>query len=234
MKNMSEKQNLPFQADWHCHVLPKMDDGAKHAAESLAMLRLLYAEGIRTVAATPHYYAHRESPREFAKRRQAALEVLLQEVEAQRVQIPKIMLGAEVHIERNISALELSPLANEAGILLLELPFQKLKPWMLREIENVAYGTEFTPMLAHVERYLPYYSKADYAALWALEQVVFQVNTSFTEHFRTRHMFKSLVKKDLPLVLGSDAHNMQSRPPTVRKAEQYARAIGAAEAKIYR
>ncbi len=40
--------------DWHSHILPGLDDGARDIDESLAIGRLLSAAGFRTVHCTPH------------------------------------------------------------------------------------------------------------------------------------------------------------------------------------
>ena len=40
--------------DLHNHLVPGVDDGAATVAESLEALRALYAEGVRTLVATPH------------------------------------------------------------------------------------------------------------------------------------------------------------------------------------
>ncbi|MGA8218901.1 MAG: CpsB/CapC family capsule biosynthesis tyrosine phosphatase [Solirubrobacterales bacterium] len=40
--------------DLHCHILPGIDDGALDLADSLAMARVAAADGIETIAATPH------------------------------------------------------------------------------------------------------------------------------------------------------------------------------------
>ena len=42
--------------DLHSHILPHMDDGCKDAARSIEALRLSYAQGVRVIFATPHYY----------------------------------------------------------------------------------------------------------------------------------------------------------------------------------
>lgn len=43
--------------DLHCHVLPGLDDGPLGSDASLAMLRVLEADGVQTVVATPHLRA---------------------------------------------------------------------------------------------------------------------------------------------------------------------------------
>lgn len=40
--------------DYHCHILPGIDDGARDVAESLEMARILAATGFREVCCTPH------------------------------------------------------------------------------------------------------------------------------------------------------------------------------------
>jgi protein-tyrosine phosphatase len=45
---------LPPFVDLHNHLVPGVDDGAATVAESLDALRALYAEGVRTLVATPH------------------------------------------------------------------------------------------------------------------------------------------------------------------------------------
>ncbi|CAG9621390.1 tyrosine-protein phosphatase [Sutcliffiella rhizosphaerae] len=41
--------------DIHCHILPSVDDGAKHMTESLEMARAAEKEGITAIVATPHH-----------------------------------------------------------------------------------------------------------------------------------------------------------------------------------
>ena len=45
---------LPPFVDLHNHLVPGVDDGAANVAESVDALRELYAEGVRTLVATPH------------------------------------------------------------------------------------------------------------------------------------------------------------------------------------
>ena len=42
--------------DLHSHILPGIDDGAKTLEISLEMARLAVADGIHTMACTPHIY----------------------------------------------------------------------------------------------------------------------------------------------------------------------------------
>lgn len=42
--------------DIHCHILPKVDDGAKSLEEALEMAEIAQAEGIKTIINTSHYH----------------------------------------------------------------------------------------------------------------------------------------------------------------------------------
>lgn len=41
--------------DVHAHIIPKADDGSRYLGETRFMLKEAYAQGIRSVIATPHY-----------------------------------------------------------------------------------------------------------------------------------------------------------------------------------
>jgi len=56
--------------DFHSHVLPKLDDGSRSTKESVEMMRRAVSQGITAMVATPHFYADRETPKEFLKRRE--------------------------------------------------------------------------------------------------------------------------------------------------------------------
>ena len=40
--------------DFHCHILPGLDDGPAHIDESVAMAAALRDAGFRTIYCTPH------------------------------------------------------------------------------------------------------------------------------------------------------------------------------------
>ena len=85
--------------DYHCHILPGMDDGAYDVDTSLAMINIMKEQGVERIIATPHFYAHEErSLTEYLLRREDAYESM-----ADLAAVQNIMLGAEVAIEHGIS-----------------------------------------------------------------------------------------------------------------------------------
>ena len=47
-------ERLPGGIDWHCHILPGVDDGFQEVKKSLEMLSLYEGAGMRDVWLTPH------------------------------------------------------------------------------------------------------------------------------------------------------------------------------------
>ena len=197
--------------DYHCHILPRMDDGPKDVAVSLDMVRLMMAQGVDRIVATPHFYAHREkSVYDWLERRQNAF----RQIADTDMTLPYIHLGAEVAVEQGISRLpgiHLLTLARTPYIL-LELPYAPFAHWMLEEIFDLSQRYGLTPVLAHVHRYTGFYSRAQMSEVLQAD-AVFQINNEAFRTFRGRRFVRSLVRKGCPYVLGSDAHNMTSRRP---------------------
>lgn len=194
----------------HCHILPQMDDGSKSAEMSLKMIEMMKEQGVERIIATPHFYAHREkSISDYLKKRQAAFEQI-----QGKTAITDIHLGAEVAIEHGISRLngiEKLRLA-DTNYILLELPYAGFQYWYIEEITDISIEYGFTPIIAHIHRYLDYYSKAEYEEILKLD-AIFQINNEAFGNFRERRFVNSLIKEGYPYIFGSDAHNLTDRKP---------------------
>ena len=196
--------------EWHCHVLPGIDDGADCAETSLRMIELMKAQGVERICATPHFYAHRErSVAEYLKKRQAAFDKIKNDAV-----ISDIHLGAEVAIEHGISELDgIEKLAIEGTrIILLELLYRPYEKWMSEEIYNIAAEYKLKVMLAHVHRYLPYYSREELDAILH-SNAIYQINNEAFASWREKKIAKKVIAEHTHFAFGSDAHNMSSRKP---------------------
>ncbi len=208
-------QNIGW-VDFHTHVLPGMDDGAKSPEMGAAMLRALGGQGVELVFATSHYIPHRESVAAFAARRARAAE----ELAAVASGSPPVRLGAEIYLEQDLPEKGLEPLCLEGtGLLLVEMPRQPYKPWMLEKIQNIAYGMRVTPVIAHVDRYLDWYTREDYAALFSFSDCLYQINMEALADRAARKFVLRLAKEGYPLLPGSDTHNLEKRRPNFDEAE---------------
>lgn len=199
--------------DYHCHMLPLMDDGAKTVDIAIEMLNKAYNQNVDTIVFTPHFYNEKDDVTSFLKRRENSYNLLKEKSES----LPNInfYFGAEVYLTKNISKIEgLDKLCiKNTNYLLLEMPYKPLSQWMLDEIDELAYSRLFKIIFAHVDRYVYIYNKKDYELLFTTENSVCQINNEAFNSKKGLKLLKHLQNKNIPIVLGSDAHNLIKRPP---------------------
>ena len=196
--------------EYHCHILPGIDDGSENAEMSLKMVEMMQAQGVDRIVATPHFYAHREkSVNDFLQKRQHAFDAIKDTMAVQNVR-----LGAEVAIEHGISELPgIEKLAIEGTkIILLELPYRGYSKWMSEEIYNIAAEYKLVVMLAHVHRYLEYYSKDEIETILSTKAIL-QVNIEAFTSWAEKKLAKRVINEYERYAFGSDAHNITTRKP---------------------
>ena len=211
--------------DLHSHILPGMDDGSADVQESLWLLDTLAGQGVTLVAATSHFYATREYPEDFLRRRAQSVARLAPLLTSDH---PTIRLGAEVHYFESMSrASGLEQLCIEGTpLFLLEMPYGTWTGRMVDDVLELCSKRDLTVVMAHVERYFAHQPKQ----VWdVLEQggVLFQVNAqSFLRWFGSGRVLR-LMREGKVHFLGSDCHNKTNRPPCLAQARaRIARKLG--------
>lgn len=192
-----------------------MDDGAVDVNEAAAMLSTSAAQGVHTVVATPHYYRSEETIASFLQRREESVKHL-------KGHIPDgltLVLGAEVLLQRGLSKLDLRELCIEGtNRILIELPFMPPENWVYGELENISLDQRLDIILAHVDRYMAWYSRDKIASMMDFPGVSVQLNA---EAFLGAATFRAL-RRWLPqpkrLVFGSDMHHIDRRQPNLGEA----------------
>lgn len=218
---------MSILVDWHSHILPGIDDGSQSLEESLELLEQEAEQGVELVVATPHFYAQHDRPEKFLEKRKEAVHQL-RDAMADRQGLPEIRLGAEVYFFHGMSHADILPeLAIEGTpYLMVEMP---QSPWtedMYRELEKIVSNHDLTPLIAHVDRYItPLHTYGIPQKLRELP-VLIQANASFFLNWKTRRMALNMVKNGEIDVLGSDCHNLSTRPPRLGEA------IGVIEQKL--
>ena len=201
--------------DLHSHVLPNMDDGSKSVRESMQMLRSAKQQGVTRMVATPHFYANREDPERFLRRRTQSFTQLEQE------QLPvELLLGAEVTYFPGLGRCEdLQQLCIEnTKLILVEMPFTAWTDRMIDEVFNLQSSFGLTPVLAHVERYYDAAGLLKYKDVLLREDVLFQANAEgFLPFFAGKRMMTMLKKRQIHF-LGTDCHGMNRRVPNMGEA----------------
>lgn len=202
--------------DFHTHILPEMDDGSASVEQSVQMLDASAAQGVTTLALTPHFYADSDSPEDFLRRRADSMAQLNR---VRKADHPRLLAGAEVCYFPGIhNAEEIRSLRLEGTeFLLLEMPFA---PWSVRVIEEVIrlnHREGVQVVLAHIDRYLRMQKmETIYQLLDA--GVLLQANADSFLTWRERRRMLRLMEQGCIAFLGSDCHNMDSRPSRIGEA----------------
>ena len=208
------KSKIAF-VDFHTHCLPAVDDGAADLAASRAMLSQVREQGADAVIATPHFYWGHHQVEDFVRVRQQAYHSLM----LHKAELPPILLGAEVLIREGISQVDLRPLCIEGTeILLVELPFMKPPYWVFEELEEIAYTQRLTIMLAHLDRYMPWYSTEKLDRLLELPRVIVQINAEMLQDKRAFRALRKWLGLPRRVVLGSDMHDPEGHGPRMDRA----------------
>lgn len=202
--------------DFHSHILPFIDDGSSSIEESVALLNMLKDQGIKTVVATPHYDAKRDTPEAFVQKRNESYEKLLPNI---KEGLPRVILGAEVSYYPGIERLKgiRSLTAGESDLLLLEMPISVWTEYTVKELVDLTTTKNLTVVLAHAERYLGLQSLKTIELLND-SGILRQYNADFFLRFgQKRKALKMLERGEIHLI-GSDCHNLNLRPPRIGDA----------------
>ncbi len=205
--------------DFHSHILPAMDDGSRTAQESIAMLEMQQAQGIRRVLATPHFDARVDTPEAFLRRR-AEAKTILDNAVSYCSGLPAVTLGAEVRYFPGMSHCDvLETLAIEGTkTILIEMPFTPWEESHYRELEGLKRRLGLLPVIAHIERYLGRFRYSGIQEQLGSMPVLIQANGSFFLRHSTGCKAMRMLKKQQIHLLGSDCHDITTRPPNLGKA----------------
>ena len=210
-----------IHTDFHSHILPGVDDGSASIEESLEMLRLEAAHGVKHVIATPHFYPRYDTPEQFLTRRERAA-ADLREAMAKEDGLPEIILGAEVYFFRGMSESDVLSQLTIGGKkhILIEMPFGHWSAEIYRELADIRTRRGLIPIIAHVDRYIrPFHTHGIPKRLAELPVLV-QANTEFFQDRSTSAMAMRMLKADAIHLLGTDCHNLTSRKPDMDQTLQ--------------
>ncbi|MGN1133600.1 MAG: CpsB/CapC family capsule biosynthesis tyrosine phosphatase [Oscillospiraceae bacterium] len=202
--------------DFHSHILPGIDDGARNIEESVALLDHMAESGTETVIATPHFYFEDQSVEDFIENRNAAYEKLKPYLKPEH---PEIILGAEVLYNPLLSGNDIlyKLKIQNTDYLLLEMPYTELTADIIQSIDNIVNFMDLRLVIAHIERYLNYTSFKSLCSLMDLD-VSGQINVRSLIARSTKKSCFKLIKRNYVHVLGSDLHRTSDPVPMISDA----------------
>lgn len=206
--------------DVHAHILPGMDDGSENTAESIKLLRMMKEQGTDAVCATSHFYASREDPEHFLKRRKASCDRLEEVIRESGEVLPLIRCGAEIRYFEGIGYNEdvLKLRTEGTDVVLLEMPFEHWTEKMLTEVLRL--GETSKVILAHTERYLSYDNMKSLDMLHR-NGMLFQSNAEIFIPVMQRRKALKYLNDGFVDIIASDAHSVDERPPQTGPAMEY-------------
>lgn len=156
--------------DWHCHVLPGVDDGLQCQADSLAVLQAYEDAGVSDVWLTPHIMEDMPNTTDLLRERFSGLTSAYQGT-------VKLHLASENMIDQvlhsRLAVSDLLPLGDDGSNLLVETSYYT-PPMDFYQILDQIAETGYQPVLAHPERYV-YLEDEDYSILKSMG-IWFQLN----------------------------------------------------------
>ena len=201
--------------EMHCHILPAVDDGSQDLETSLEMIDRLQKQGAKKIVLTPHYYSNEISLDDFLKRRDKSFNQLAAALPAGS---PELIPAAEVYISdylfNNDSLKEIC--IGNSNYALIEHSFSSpFDDAVYDRLINLYCDFGIRPVLAHIERYRALmedkYKLDAYIDMGCMTQVNISSFADAPRHTKKK-LFKLLESGKIHLI-GSDSHNLDTRPP---------------------
>lgn len=200
--------------DWHCHLLPGVDDGVQTLEEALQILSYNEKLGIKEIWLTPHVMEDMPNTIEILKEK---YEVLKAAYQGDII----LYLAAENMLdnlfEERLEKCDLLPLGKKGKHLLVETSYFN-PPVGLSNILLRIKVKGYYPVLAHPERYM-YMGEEDYRRLKAMN-VKFQLNLPSITGFygpEAQKKAKWLLENNFYDFTGSDTHKLSAWEMVVTK-----------------
>lgn len=219
--------------DLHCHMLPAIDDGAVDLDMALEMARMAAADGIREVACSPHIYPGMYENDAAGIR--VAVAAFQSELDQRGIPL-RLHANADVHLVPGLlEGLREGRVPTIAGsrYLLLE-PSHHIAPPRFEDSVFELMAAGYVPVITHPERLS--WVEDQYQVFERLSRrgVWMQVTAgALTGRFgrRVKYWGERFVGEGHCMILATDAHHPQRRPPLLAEARDAAAVlVGAQEA----
>lgn len=216
------RKRFCVKIDIHSHILPGVDDGAKTMEDTIKMLEIATQEGIEAIIATPHYEVGVEE--EITSKYQQAFEKVSAYIESHQIPL-KLYRGNEIYYSESIPEL-LSESAvrtlNDTRYVLVEFGTSTGYRSIVRSMNALLYAG-YRPIIAHTERYAALRDVKKVRELIQMGAYI-QLNANAVigkEGWHVKHYCKTLLKKHMVHVIGTDAHGCHHRAPKIKDCLEY-------------
>ena len=164
--------------DFHNHLMPGVDDGARTAEDTEAALRQFKAQGVETVIATPHLEASLATRPERMAHRLAELDQGFAALKQAAEKVGGMQVGRAVELLLDLPEPDISDARmrlNGGKFFLMEFPFMSVPPHSERAIQMLV-RTGYVPIVAHPERYRHVRYQLNVLERWKADGAYLQLN----------------------------------------------------------
>ncbi|MGI6206471.1 MAG: CpsB/CapC family capsule biosynthesis tyrosine phosphatase [Anaerovoracaceae bacterium] len=207
--------------DFHTHILHHIDDGSHNVEESIAMLKMSYAQGIDTVVLSSHFRRGENSIVPWLEERRLRFEQIRESLtEEDKKLIPRMVMGAEIEFMPDMNRWDyLDKLTiNGTKYIMTEMPFTPWTESNVKVIDDIALNTPFTPVIPHIDRYFHTFTPTKYIEHFYNMPVVIQMNAIYINGVHNVQFYKPLFESGKIQILGSDCHSAEWRQPDLGPA----------------
>jgi Capsular polysaccharide biosynthesis protein len=209
--------------DVHCHIIPNVDDGVETFEECRELLKMEYAQGVRTIIATPHFRRTMfETPLDKILQQYEEVKVIAKEIETGIEIILACEYYSDLEMVDNLNA-KARPTIGGTAFVLVEF-HESVEFTLMRErlYELICNGYE--PIVAHIERYKILVENIAYVEELVSLGAKMQLNAESIvglDGWKIKRFCKKIMKEDYLYVVGSDAHGIRKRPPCMGRCAVY-------------
>lgn len=209
--------------DMHCHILPRVDDGAISERMALDMIRDEKKQGVEHIILTPHY---RRGMFETEQRTIQKRFERVQELNEQMKAGVSLYLGCEFHRSSdmiNLLEQEIKPTLAGSKYILTEFSHRDEYAKIRKTVYDLSVNG-WIPIIAHGERCPSLIEDLDRVEEVRRLGARLQVTTGavYGKHgFRYKWLCKKLIKEDLVDFIATDAHDRTQRAPDFDRCVQY-------------
>lgn len=165
--------------DFHNHLMPGVDDGARDIDEARAALSAFAGDGVSAIITTPHIEARNGATAGLVRSRLDVMDPHWERLAAlARAEFPSLAVhrGAEVRLDVPDPDLSDPRLRLDGGrFALVEFAYFTVPPRSARVLARIV-DAGFTPVIAHPERYAGILRDADTVREWRAAGAFMQVN----------------------------------------------------------
>jgi protein-tyrosine phosphatase len=206
--------------DLHSHILPGLDDGARDLDEAVEIGRAAVADGIHTIAATPHVRSDYPTTTDAMERGVAELRSALARAGLDLVLLPGGELALEQLDRLSRDDLRRFGLGGNPSYLLLETPYFG---WPLAFADHVSRLTAagITAVIGHPERNSGVQGAPERLVDLIQAGALVQITAASLDGRlgpRPRKCAQRLLDAELVHMIGSDAHSPGVREAGLSKA----------------